>query len=296
MLDLPTPPTLHRTWHTPCFEKLDDLAWPYVFSVICFGVRIAVRSNDRGLLEQLRSILPVHAKQYNGKVVDQYFSAVLGGRAEGSRVRKFHLLYRNHENIFRDREIDDIFDVFERSFRFVVASLAPRRTFVHAGAVGWKGHAILIPGKTLSGKTTLTAELVRAGATYLSDEFAVLDPDGRVHPYLKPLSLRARPIDRQVETPVAALGGKAETRPLPVGLVVMSTYRDGGHWRPRTLTPGKGALAMLANTINARFVPELAVSSIHKVVTHAPVVKSSRGDAVEVAPRLLRMLERRTNP
>jgi hypothetical protein len=30
------------------------------------------------------------------------------------------------------------------------------------------------------------AELVRAGATYYSDEFAVLDSRGRVHPFPRP--------------------------------------------------------------------------------------------------------------
>src|ERR687894_479249 len=45
------------------------------------------------------------------------------------------------------------------------------------------GRALVRPGPSLSGKTTLVAALVRSGAAYLSDEFAVLDPEGRVHPY-----------------------------------------------------------------------------------------------------------------
>jgi hypothetical protein len=32
-----------------------------------------------------------------------------------------------------------------------------------------------------SGKTTLVSELIRAGATYYSDEYAVIDERGRVH-------------------------------------------------------------------------------------------------------------------
>ena len=146
----------------------------------------------------------------------------------------------------------------------------------------------------MSGKTTLVAELVRAGASYLSDEYAVLDGKGRVHPFRKPLSLRATPTAKQVDTPVEALGGKAATRSLPVGLVVMSTYKEGAHWRPRTLTPGKGALAMFANTISAWNAPVRSMDSIREVVANAPVVKSSRDDAAEVAPLILRLLERRS--
>ena len=63
---------------------------------------------------------------------------------------------------------------------------------MHAGVVGWNGRALLLPGRTLSGKTTLVAELLRAGATYYSDELAVLDARGRVHPFPKPLAIREK--------------------------------------------------------------------------------------------------------
>ena len=64
-----------------------------------------------------------------------------------------------------------------------VANYAPDRVFVHAGVVAWRGRALVLPGTSFAGKTTLVAELVRAGAIYYSDEYAVLDEQGRVHPY-----------------------------------------------------------------------------------------------------------------
>jgi hypothetical protein len=292
-LDLVEAPKLHRAWHTPCFDNLNQLAWPYGFAVTCFGVRIGVRADNRDLLERLRRLLPAQATPYSGDIVDHYFSAVQGGTVTGSRIRKFHLLYSNHTLLKRGREIEAIIDSFEPMFRLMVAALAPRRIFVHAGVVGWKGRAILFPGKTLSGKTTMVAELVRAGARYFSDEYAVLDTVGRVYPFHKPLSVRASPTARQVETPVETLGGKSARRPLPVGLVVMSTYRDGARWQPRTLTPGQGALAMLPHTVTAEHAPERAIASIREVVIRAPVVKTSRGDAAAVAPLVLGLLERR---
>ena len=51
--------------------------------------------------------------------------------------------------------------------------------------------ALLIPGATFTGKTTLVQALVQAGATYYSDEYAVLDDAGLVHPYPRPLSIRS---------------------------------------------------------------------------------------------------------
>lgn len=45
---------------------------------------------------------------------------------------------------------------------------------VHAGAVSCKGGAVLLPAEAGSGKTTLTAALVHAGAKYFTDEIAPL--------------------------------------------------------------------------------------------------------------------------
>ncbi len=120
------PPKLRRAWHTPCFDNLNKLEWPYGFAVICFGVRICVRANSPDLLEKLRNLLPVDAKPYHGTVVDNYFSAVLGGRADGSRTRIFHLLYGNHDILSRGHDLDPVLDAFERTFRQIVATLAPR--------------------------------------------------------------------------------------------------------------------------------------------------------------------------
>ena len=39
---------------------------------------------------------------------------------------------------------------FESVARLSVAELAPRRVFVHAGVVGWKGRAIVVPGPTFN--------------------------------------------------------------------------------------------------------------------------------------------------
>jgi hypothetical protein len=212
MTDFAHYPKLRPMWHTPCYDKLCVLDWPYGFSVVCYGVRIALRSNSAELLEQLRNALPVGCKPYDGEIVDHVFSAILGGREEGSRVRKFHMLYGNHDLMFRHRDLEPMFPAFDSAFRLAVAALAPKRIFVHAGVVAWNGAAIVLPGRSMTGKTTLVAELLRAGASYLSDEYAVLDSAGRVHPFQKPLAIRADSSIEQVETPPRSVGrevGKA---------------------------------------------------------------------------------------
>lgn len=53
----------------------------------------------------------------------------------------------------------------------------PRYYQIHAGVVECEGQGVILPAGPGSGKTTLTAGLVRSGWRYLSDEFALIDPD-----------------------------------------------------------------------------------------------------------------------
>lgn len=189
----------------------------------------------------------------------------------------------------------DLLDAFDTHLRAAFAEFSRKKLFVHAGVVGWKGHALIFPGKSLAGKSTLIAELVKAGATYFSDEYAVLDDKGRVHPFAKPLSLRESRRSRQRETPVEALGGVAASKPLPVGLVVVTRYRQGACWEPRTLPPAEGALEIIANTIAARRWPALALSVIGAVADRAPVIRSDRGDARGLVDNIFAASERVAN-
>jgi hypothetical protein len=194
--------------------------------------------------------------------------------------------------VARSLSREDVVDAFESSVHLHVAEVAPRRVFVHAGVVGWQGQALLMPGRSHSGKSTLVAALVRVGATYYSDEYAVLDERGLVHPYPLPLSLRAGPGARAIRHPVETLGGGTASKPLPIGLVVVSRYKAGAIWRPRRLSAGHGILALLANTVSARRQPAMALGTLPRVVAHAVMIKGARGEAREVAPRLLTCLEK----
>ena len=139
----------------------------------------------------------------------------------------------------------------------------------------------------MSGKTTLVKALVEAGATYYSDEYAVLDERGRVHPYLKPMSVRENGHERPKEILPEALGGTSGVRPLPVGSVVATSYREGARWRPRRLLPGRAVMALLAHTVSARTKPERALTTLRQVVADSLVLRGVRGEATEVAEALL---------
>lgn len=142
--------------------------------------------------------------------------------------------------------------------------------------------AVLIPGRSLWGKTTLVAELVRAGATYYSDKFAGIGRQGSVYPYARPLQIRENGSRRQTQRPVEEFGGIPGSRPLPVGLVIVTRYRPGAQWSPRQLSPGIGLLKILDNTISARKSPAVALSTLKQVVSDAVIVRGVRGEASQV--------------
>jgi len=181
---------------------------------------------------------------------------------------------------------------FERDVQLYVAEMAPDRVFVHAGVVGCQGRGILLPGRSFTGKSTLVAELIRAGAEYYSDEYAVLDSAGGVYPYPRPLSIRQAESPGRMKQPVHGPDGHAGRGPLPVELVVVCKFRVGGEWRPHRLSPGCGALALLANTVSARRIPTIAMATLRQVVAGATVVASERGEASQVVESILDLATR----
>jgi hypothetical protein len=119
----------------------------------------------------------------------------------------------------------------------------------------------------------------------------VFDSRGRVHPFPKPLEIREAGEVRQSKITVETLGGQTGTRPLPVGLVVMTQFKEGARWRPRKLSAGKGVLELLSNTVSARREPEKALVALQHVVATAQIVKGARGESRDIVQSILNRLE-----
>jgi hypothetical protein len=270
--------------------KIDRLGWAASFSFMSYGVRVGIRVNKPEAIEAISEYLPPGWKQTRRELVERLYSFVVGGSGSRPGVRTFNVLYADAGRIARSLKFDEVLESFEDDLKLFVAEAARRRVFVHAGVVGWKGKAIVIPGRSFTGKTTLVAELVRQGATYYSDEYAVLDERGCVHPYLRPLSIRDEASGKVRRVKVESLGGKPGTKPLPIRLVLVSNYREGARWRPRKLSAGEGALEMMANTVPARTRPQAAFSAFREFVPHAQILKGVRGEAREMVDSILREL------
>ncbi|HEY6547256.1 MAG TPA: hypothetical protein VI589_05095 [Vicinamibacteria bacterium] len=274
---------------SPCLERLDRLAWSDGACIESHGLRIGIRVNDAAALDELERRLPPDWRPSPRADVERLFSVWLGDRS--SRVKRYHLVYAGISRRARTLDRDEALGALEAELRQAVAAGARRRVFVHAGVVGWRGRAIVIPGRSGAGKTTLVTELVRAGATYYSDEFAVLDAAGRVHPYAKDLSIRGEG-DITVNTPVEALGGHAGATPLRPILFAVAAHRPGARWRPQHPTPGRALLALLAHTVPVRRRPRASLRALEAALRDAVVLQGNRGEARQTADALLRAADR----
>ena len=268
-------------------EKIDRLGWAAGFSFSSYGVRVGVRTNRPEYLPRIRENLPTGAKDAAPRYVDLLYSFRIADPPRRKGTRAFHLLYQEFIEVARAEDPDELLRSFQIDVETLIPQMAPRLLFVHAGVVGWKNRAILVPGRSFSGKSTLVAAMVRAGATYYSDEYAVIDHRGLVHPYTRPLRLRRGKVNVGFSTTVENLGGKAGRKPLPVGAVLALKYKEGARWQPRVLPPGQGILELLSNTIPVRRRPADTLAILKTAASGAQFLKGTRAEADEIAGKIL---------
>jgi hypothetical protein len=85
-----------------------------------------------------------------------------------------------------------LLDLLDRIVHGVLARLYERGIYaIHAGAVVYRGVALIIAGRSGQGKTTLVLGLLRRGLGLLSDEFAIADAAQQlIQPYRRSLHIR----------------------------------------------------------------------------------------------------------
>lgn len=252
--------------------------------VTAYGLRVTLCATDRPALDFLLESLPGEWRPARDGRSDEVFSLVAGP------VERELALFRGDDELVRTADVERVREALIGWVGRYFGEFSPTRTFIHAGVVARDGLAVLLPGRQNSGKTTLTAALVRAGAAYMSDEYAAIDDRGRVHPFARPLSFRQQGDAPPTLEPVERLGGVQETRARPVGLVALAPFTGARRWRPRRVTAGQAVLELLAYTVSAQTRSREALDRLGSVVTTAPVLKGGRGEAADTARLILRRL------
>ena len=256
-----------------------------------FGVKICIKTNKKAFLNELKNeiirTIPIKFENISPQIPDHTFYIE-------SIEKKMYELYKNEESMgLTDKS--DVIEIFNSMLRLTIAEFAVSKVFLHAGVVAWKGKAIVIPARSFKGKTTLVAELVKKGALYYSDEYAVLNKNGYVQSFPKHLSLRGIINEyAQVDYSVESLGGRAGKKQIPVGLILLTEFDSNltaKKWKPKLLSVGQGIMEIIPHTISIRNDTKFALNVLNKVASRAIIAKSKRGEAKEFVDLLINFFE-----
>ncbi|HEX3436985.1 MAG TPA: hypothetical protein VHT24_09470 [Pseudacidobacterium sp.] len=185
--------------------------------------------------------------------------------------------------------IDLVVDLIRVLDEAVVERLTTLRA-VHAGAVLCNGQALLLPGVTHAGKSSLVAELLRRGATYFSDEYALIDPEGLVHPYPRPLLLRnGRP--EQFPVLPGECGAFVSHTPAPIGWILFLEYSSEHTWKITPLSQGEAVLALLQNTPHVLAQSPDLPAVFQRAVAGATCYAGKRSEAADAVCQILLLVE-----
>lgn len=252
----------------------------------CYDVAIRIiDAASAGLCQRLQNALPPEFAVSSAAGAIPVTYVVTRGVADGAEYR----VACGDEEIFDASEKEDALQHLQQQIDHTIARRSLQKLFVHAGVVGWRGMAIVIPGRTLTGKSTLVAELVRRGATYYSDEFAVLDEMGNVYPYRRTLVLRED--GKQQPQDLHLRWDTASTEPLPIGVVVAAPYRAGSAWRPAIILGTRAVLPLIEATILARQESARILRIAARIAQNVITFSGARPEAAEVAPRILDVVD-----
>jgi hypothetical protein len=142
---------------------------------------------------------------------------------------------------------------------------------------------------THAGKSSLVAELLRHGATYFSDEYALIDAEGRVHPYPRPLLLRnGRP--EQFPVLPGECGSSAGDSPAPRGWIFSLEYKTASTWNVSAVSQGEALMILLRNTPHVLAESPDLVGIFQRAVAGAVCYKGQRSEVSDSVEEILRLV------
>jgi hypothetical protein len=160
---------------------------------------------------------------------------------------------------------------------------------VHAGAVIIGGRALLIPGSSHAGKSSMVAELLRRGAIYLSDEYALIDTEGMVRPYPRPLLLR-NGSPRQSPTLPEEFNACFADGPFSIGWILNLEYEAESAWSVQQVPQSEALLILLENTPHELAESPAMTVSFLQAVAKARCYSGHRGDVIPAANQILKLI------
>lgn len=194
---------------------------------------------------------------------------------------------------------------FHHELLHAVMLRRPRLLFVHAGVVAKAGRAIVLPGLSRAGKSTLVLALLRAGAQLLSDELLAYDPaTARLLPFARAVKVRDECVGYFPEVAGEFVGaGEGRFLPLPAlgthgiaasaraGVLAAPQWAATGDDTPRPITSGAGLLHLARSTLNFGSQRERSIDHLAALAGASACFELSWCEPHAAAAALLRCLE-----
>lgn len=282
------------------------------------GTVFAVTTDDDGVVEELQAILNSLASSGDEG----------GGPFGNPPLRSYHLrrppedgrwwrLYLDGTRIHRSSSRGAAVDHLLWHLNRMAVLSCPGDTVFHAAAAAGPSGAVLLPGVSNAGKSTLVTGLVESGLDYLSDEAVLLDAHGVLWPYPKAIDLdpgswpvlshlapdadRAELHQKRWHLPPDRIRASPTSGPAPVAVIVAPRYEEGATPHLEPLPPEEAVALVLEQAFHLGEHPG-ALAQVTSLVESVPVrrlISGSLDGAVALVRRALEEVsppQRRSGP
>ncbi len=194
------------------------------------------------------------------------------GRSRYTMGRRF-VVSGSEGRMFSVRRIEEVLPHVEWALNWEVVRRMDDFLQLHAGVMERDGVGVVFPAAPGSGKTTLCAGLLSRGWRFLSDEFALIDGEGMIHPYPKALCIKEGSFEvmehlglpmvqprryrkgkkgRVAYVNPRVAGDDSLGRKCRLGHVVFPKFEQGATPRLRSLTRGETGFELAQLSFNLR--------------------------------------------
>jgi hypothetical protein len=174
----------------------------------------------------------------------------------------------------------------------------PELLWVHSGVVGKSGKAVLLSGASGQGKSTLVAQFVARGWTYLSDEIAPIDPYAAtvvpfpVMPYMRVSGRQDLPLTDVKELdkiPVELTQEAIATSTLPIAGIYFLSYAPSSNGVDMTpCSPAMAVVEMLRNSLNPHESRGKEIAGLCRLMEQTTCTHLRYANAPEAAEQIAR--------
>jgi hypothetical protein len=199
----------------------------------------------------------------------------------------------------------------EMGLNWQSAMVAPSHLIFHAGVVERQGRAIIMPGASGTGKSTLSSGLGYHGWRLFSDEFGLLRlSDGQIVPYPRLISLKnqseavmravapatrfSKPYHGTPKGTITYLLPPADsiarmTEPATPGLLVFPVFEPGAEAQIQKMTKAEAFILLRNCSVNAQWLGLPAFEALNRIVESCEayrIIYSSLGMGMALVDQL----------